>query len=95
MLISLLMHDPKLIILDEPFVGLDPNAIDFLVNEIRRRASEGAIILYSTHVLEVAEKLCNKLVILDHGKAVVNDTMESILKKAPLNEIFKDVTSDE
>ncbi|MEJ7348540.1 AAA family ATPase, partial [Staphylococcus epidermidis] len=71
-LISLLMHDPKLIILDEPFVGLDPNAIDFLVNEIRRRASEGAIILYSTHVLEVAEKLCNKLVILDHGKAVVN-----------------------
>ena len=94
-LISLLMHDPKLIILDEPFVGLDPNAIDFLVNEIRRRASEGAIILYSTHVLEVAEKLCNKLVILDHGKAVVNDTMESILKKAPLNEIFKDVTSDE
>lgn len=65
------------------------------MNEIRRRASEGAIILYSTHVLEVAEKLCNKLVILDHGKAVVNDTMESILKKAPLNEIFKDVTSDE
>lgn len=51
------------------------------MNEIRRRASEGAIILYSTHVLEVAEKLCNKLVILDHGKAVVNDTMESILKK--------------
>ncbi|MFB1052180.1 ABC transporter ATP-binding protein [Paraliobacillus sp. JSM ZJ581] len=94
-LISLLMHNPKLIILDEPFVGLDPNATDFLVNEMRSRASEGAIILYSTHVLEVAEKICNKLVILNQGEVVVNDTMENGLKKASLNEIFRDVTSDE
>lgn len=94
-LISLLMHNPRLIILDEPFVGLDPNATDFLVKEMRTRANEGAIILYSTHVLEVAEKICNKLVILNEGKVVVNDTMQSILKKSSLNEIFRDVTSDE
>lgn len=94
-LISLLMHDPKLIILDEPFVGLDPNATHFLVNEMKSKARQGAIILYSTHVLEVAEKVCNKLVILNKGEVVVNDTMQNILKDASLNERFRDVTTDE
>ncbi|GIN69988.1 ABC transporter [Bacillus sp. J14TS2] len=92
-LISLLMHHPKLIILDEPFVGLDPNATDFLINEMKSRAKEGVIILYSTHVLEVAEKVCNKLVILNKGEVIVNDTMQNIIKQASLNEIFRDVTS--
>ncbi len=92
-LISLLMHNPKLIILDEPFVGLDPNATDFLINEMKSRAKEGVIILYSTHVLEVAEKVCNKLVILNKGEVIVNDTMQNIIKEASLNEIFRDVTS--
>lgn len=94
-LISLLIHNPKLIILDEPFVGLDPNATDFLVNEMKTRASQGAIILFSTHVLEVAEKICNRLVILNHGKVVVNDLMKNVLETASLNEKFRDVTSDE
>ncbi|WP_440896635.1 ABC transporter ATP-binding protein [Amphibacillus sp. Q70] len=94
-LTSLLMHHPKLIILDEPFVGLDPNATHFLVNEMKIRANEGAIILYSTHVLEVAEKICNKLVILDKGEVVVNDTMQNILAEASLNELFREVTTDE
>ncbi|GAB2567435.1 ABC transporter ATP-binding protein [Gracilibacillus alcaliphilus] len=94
-LISLLMHNPKLIILDEPFVGLDPNATRFLIDEMKSRASEGVIILYSTHVLEVAEKVCNKLVIFHKGEVVVNDTMEHILQKASLDEIFRDVTSDD
>lgn len=93
-LISLFMHHPKLIILDEPFVGLDPNATHFLINEMKRRAKEGAIILYSTHVLEVAEKVCNKLVILNKGKVVVHDTMQNILKETSLNELFRDVTSN-
>lgn len=92
-LISLFMHNPKLIILDEPFVGLDPNATHFLINEMKRRAKEGAIILYSTHVLEVAEKVCNKVVILNKGEVVVNDSMQNITKEASLNEIFRDVTS--
>lgn len=94
-LISILMHEPELIILDEPFVGLDPNATDFLIKEMRRRADDGVIILYSTHVLEVAEKICNRLVILNNGKAVLNDMMENVLKSSSLNEIFKEVTADE
>ncbi|MBY7145075.1 ABC transporter ATP-binding protein [Virgibacillus sp. NKC19-3] len=94
-LISLFMHNPKLIILDEPFVGLDPNATHFLTSEMKRRANEGVIILYSTHVLEVAEKICNKLVILNKGEVVVNDTMENVLQEASLNDIFRDVMSDE
>lgn len=94
-LISLLMHDPKLIILDEPFVGLDPNATDFLISEINNRARNGAIILYSTHVLEVAEKICNRLVILNHGEVVLNDTMEKAIKETSLNQRFKDVTLNE
>lgn len=93
-LISLFMHNPKLIILDEPFVGLDPNATHFLINEMKKRAKEGAIILYSTHVLEVAEKVCNKLVILNKGEVVVNDSMQNLVKEASLNEIFRDVTSN-
>lgn len=93
-LISLFMHNPKLIILDEPFVGLDPNATYFLINEMKRRAKEGAIILYSTHVLEVAEKVCNKVVILNKGEMVVNDTMQNITKETSLNELFRDVTSN-
>lgn len=92
-LISLFMHNPKLIILDEPFVGLDPNATHFLIDEMKKRAKEGVIILYSTHVLEVAEKVCNKVVILNKGEVVVNDSMQNITKKASLNEIFRDVTS--
>lgn len=93
-LISLFMHNPKLIILDEPFVGLDPNATHFLINEMKKRAKEGAIILYSTHVLEVAEKVCNKVVILNKGEVVVNNTMENIIKDTSLNELFRDVTSN-
>ncbi|MGE6631595.1 ABC transporter ATP-binding protein [Bacillus sp. NPDC077027] len=92
-LISLFMHNPKLIILDEPFIGLDPNATHFLINEMKNRAKEGVIILYSTHVLEVAEKVCNKLVILNKGEVVVNDTMQNIIKEASLGEIFRGVTS--
>lgn len=94
-LISLLMHNPKLIILDESFVGLDPNATHFLINEMKSRANEGAIILYSTHVLEVADKVCNKVVILNKGEVIVNDTMKNIVQKASLNEKFRDVTADE
>lgn len=95
-LIGLLMHNPKLIILDEPFVGLDPNATGFLVEEMKRRASMGSIIIYSTHVLEVAEKICNRIVIIDDSEVVMNDYMENILSKnASLTKIFADVTSNE
>ncbi|WP_066189418.1 ABC transporter ATP-binding protein [Gracilibacillus timonensis] len=94
-LISLFMHNPRLIILDEPFVGLDPNATHFLIHEMKNRAKKGAIILYSTHVLEVAEKVCNKLMILNQGEVVVNDTMQNITEHASLYERFREVTSHE
>lgn len=94
-LISLLMHNPKLIILDEPFVGLDPNATDFLKNEMKRRASEGVIIIYSTHVLEVAEKLCNRVVMIHKGRVAVNDSMENVTINKDLFSVFKDVTAHE
>jgi len=94
-LISVLMHNPKLIILDEPFVGLDPNATYFLQEEMKKRASEGAIVLYSTHVLEVAEKICNKVVMIHEGKVVVNDTMINLLVNGSLNETFRRITTHE
>lgn len=95
-LIGVLMHKPKLIVLDEPFVGLDPNATGFLVEEMKRRAAKGSIIIYSTHVLEVAEKICNRIVIIDESEVVMNDYMDNILSKnASLTKVFADVTSNE
>lgn len=91
-LISLFLHNPALIVLDEPFVGLDPNATYFLVNELRKRAAAGAIIIYSTHVLEVAEKLCNKLVLIDKGQVKISDSMSSVTKEQTLSAIFRRVT---
>ena len=68
MLISIFLHSPDLIVLDEPFVGLDPNASYFLTNELQKRAAKGAKIIYSTHVLEVAEKICNRVVLINQGE---------------------------
>ncbi|MDS9023347.1 ABC transporter ATP-binding protein, partial [Streptococcus pneumoniae] len=90
-----LMHNPKLIILDEPFVGLDPNATYFLQEEMKKRAAEGSIVLYSTHVLEVAEKLCNKVVMIHDGEVVVNDTMINLLSESSLGEKFRSITAHE
>ncbi|MCJ1907530.1 ABC transporter ATP-binding protein [Planococcus ruber] len=94
-LISILMHNPKLIVLDEPFVGLDPNATYFLQEEMKKRAAEGSIVLYSTHVLEVAEKLCNKVVMIHNGEVVVNDTMINLLSESSLGEKFRSITAHE
>ncbi|WP_203340137.1 ABC transporter ATP-binding protein [Planococcus beijingensis] len=94
-LISILMHNPKLIILDEPFIGLDPNATYFLQKEMEKRAAEGSIVLYSTHVLEVAEKLCNKVVMIHNGEVVVNDTMINLLSESSLGEKFRSITAHE
>lgn len=94
-LISLFMHNPKLIILDEPFVGLDPNATHFLIDELKKRAANGTMVIYSTHVLEVAEKLCNHVVLIDDGQVKVNDKMSTVTQKESLNEVFRRVTKHE
>ncbi|MFJ7979657.1 ABC transporter ATP-binding protein [Lysinibacillus xylanilyticus] len=92
-LISIFLHNPDLIILDEPFVGLDPNASFFLKNELQRRAKNGSMIIYSTHVLEVAEKICNRVVLIDQGDVKINGLMEDVVKKDSLGEIFRRVTA--
>lgn len=94
-LISLFVHNPDLIVLDEPFVGLDPNASYFLVNELKRRAKAGAKIIYATHVLEVAEKICNRVVLIHKGEVRVNGEMEKLVEKETLSELFRRVTTSE
>ena len=87
-IISAFMHDPKLILMDEPFVGLDPKASHKVKLEMRRFCSEGAAIFFSTHVLEVAEKLCDKVAIISGGKLVVRGNTEDIIGNASLEDVF-------
>ena len=93
--IAALIHDPKLIIMDEPFVGLDPKA-SFLLKEImREKCKEGCSIFFSTHVLEVAEKLCDKVAIVRGGKLIRNGTMEEVKGDESLEDIFLELTDGE
>lgn len=94
-IISALIHEPKLMILDEPFVGLDPKATLLLKNTMHEMCQRGAAIFFSTHVLDVAEKLCNKVAIIKDGKLVLSGEMESILKDASLEHLFMEVTEHE
>ena len=77
-IISAWLHDPKLIIMDEPFVGLDPTASHLLKELMREHCRNGGAIFFSTHVLEVAEKLCDKVAILRKGKLIASGTMEDV-----------------
>ena len=87
-IISALIHDPKLLVLDEPFVGLDPKASFTLKEIMREMCSHGAAIFFSTHVLDVAEKLCNKVAIIRHGRIIATGTMEEITAGHSLEEAF-------
>ena len=90
-LISAFMHDPKLYILDEPFVGLDPKASFILKETLKEKASEGKIIFFSTHVLDVAEKLCNKIAIIKEGKLIVEGDMKKVIADKSLEELFMEL----
>ncbi len=94
-LISAFMHDPKLYILDEPFVGLDPKAAFVLKELLREKAKEGKIIFFSTHVLDVAEKLCNRIAIIKDGKIFIDGDMERIVKDKSLEDVFMELVVDE
>ena len=87
-LISALIHNPKLIIMDEPFVGLDPKASFTVKNIMKDFAKNGGAILFSTHVLEVAEKICNKVAIMKNGQIIMQGTMEEIKKDKSLEKVF-------
>ena len=90
-LIAALIHDPKLYVLDEPFVGLDPKASYFLKEILKEKAQEGKIIFFSTHVLDVAEKLCNKIAIIKDGKLVADGKMDKIIKDKSLEQVFMEL----
>ena len=87
-IISAWIHEPKLIIMDEPFVGLDPKAAHILKGMMREVCSEGGAIFFSTHVLEVAEKLCDKVAIIKDGRLVKSGTMEDVKGDDSLEDVF-------
>ncbi len=86
--ISALIHDPKLIIMDEPFVGLDPKAAFTLKEIMREHCEKGGAIFFSTHVLDVAEKLCDKIAIIKSGKLIKCGTMEEVRGDESLESVF-------
>ena len=92
-IISALVHKPKLLMMDEPFVGLDPTATHHLKNFMKELCKEGSAIFFSTHVLEVAEKLCDKVAIIRKGKLVASGTMEEVKGKTSLEDVFLELES--
>ena len=86
--ISALIHEPKLMIMDEPFVGLDPSAAHILKGLMRELCDNGGAIFFSTHVLEVAEKLCDKVAIIKDGKLIMSGTMEEVKGNSSLETVF-------
>lgn len=87
-IIAALVHEPKLLVLDEPFVGLDPKASHTLKTIMHEMCESGCAIFFSTHVLEVAEKLCNKIAIIKEGKLLACDTTERVKGVSSLEDIF-------
>jgi ABC-2 type transport system ATP-binding protein len=93
-IIGALVHKPKLLLLDEPFVGLDPKA-SFLLKEVFKEMCDGgSAIFFSTHVLEVVEKLCNKVAIIKEGKIVANGETKDIISKQSLENIFMEIANE-
>ena len=93
-IISAWIHSPKLIIMDEPFVGLDPKAAHLLKGMMREICNNGGAIFFSTHVLEVAEKLCDKIAIIKEGKLVRSGTMEEVKGDDSLEEVFLELEEE-
>ncbi len=93
-LISALIHSPKLILMDEPFVGLDPKASHLLKEIMREHCDNGGAIFFSTHVLEVAEKLCDKVAIIKQGKLIKAGTMDEVKGDDSLEEVFLELEAE-
>ncbi len=93
-IISAWLHQPKLILMDEPFVGLDPKASHLLKEMMREHCDLGGAIFFSTHVLEVAEKLCDKVAIIRHGALVRSGTMDEVKGDASLEAVFLELEAE-
>lgn len=94
-IIAAWIHQPKLIIMDEPFVGLDPKAAHLLKGMMRELCDQGGAIFFSTHVLEVAEKLCDKVAIIKEGRLIRSGTMEAVKGDDSLEEVFLELEEEE
>ena len=90
-LIAALAHDPKIIIMDEPFVGLDPNAVFKIKQMMNEMVKEGKIIFFSTHILDVAEKLCSRVAIIKNGKLIKVGSMKEIKGDESLEAVFMEM----
>ena len=93
-IISAWIHQPRLIIMDEPFVGLDPKASHILKQMMRELCDDGGAIFFSTHVLEVAEKLCDKVAIIKNGKLIKSGTMEEVKGDSSLENVFLELEDE-
>lgn len=93
-IISAWIHDPRLIIMDEPFVGLDPKAAHLLKGMMREKCEEGGAIFFSTHVLEVAEKLCDKVAIIKNGVLIRSGTMDEVKGDTSLEDVFLELEGE-
>ena len=93
-LVSAWIHAPKLIIMDEPFVGLDPKAAHLMKEMMREHCDQGGAIFFSTHVLEVAEKLCDKVAIIKQGRLIKAGTMEEVKGDDSLEEVFLELEAE-
>ena len=93
-IIAAWLHEPKLILMDEPFVGLDPKASHLLKKMMRQVCNEGSAIFFSTHVLEVAEKLCDKVAIIKNGKLIRSGTMEEVKGDESLEDVFLELEGE-
>ena len=92
--IAALIHEPMLIMMDEPFVGLDPTASHQLKTIMRQHCDRGGAIFFSTHVLEVAEKLCDKVAIIKNGRLVASGTMGEVRGDQSLEEVFLELEGE-
>ena len=93
-IISAWIHEPSLIMMDEPFVGLDPKASHILKQMMREACEKGSAIFFSTHVLEVAEKLCDKVAIIKQGRLIKSGTMEEVKGDDSLEEVFLELEGE-
>ena len=93
-IISAWIHNPKLIMMDEPFVGLDPKAAKLLKDMMREVCDNGGAIFFSTHVLDVAEKLCDKVAIIKKGELIRSGTMEQVKGDESLEDVFLELEAD-
>ena len=94
-IISAWIHNPKLIIMDEPFVGLDPKSSHILKEMMRDVCDKGGAIFFSTHVLEVAEKLCNKIAMIKNGRLIKSGTMEEVKGDESLEAVFLEMEAEQ